>query len=220
MVVVIDDDNISRHGDLMDKIYRFRHALFVERLNWEACRRPDGREIDQFDGPGCIHLAYLEGAAVTAYTRLLPTTRPHLLTEVYPHLAERAPAPRGAAVYEWTRCGTLPSRREGRTSRIDPATAGIFIAAAEVARARGLDGLLAQTHPILVNRLMSCGWDVEPLGLPTTYQGHSILAVYARLTPDTVAESHRFFNLDAAPPHAPRTQAIRPSVPAERRLHA
>ncbi|TXN42240.1 GNAT family N-acetyltransferase, partial [Methylobacterium sp. WL18] len=105
MVIVIDDDNISRHGDLMDKIYRFRHALFVERLNWEACRRPDGREIDQFDGPGCIHLAYLEGGAVTAYTRLLPTTRPHLLTEVYPHRAERGPAPRGAAVYEWTRCG-------------------------------------------------------------------------------------------------------------------
>lgn len=225
MVVVIDDDNISQHGALLEKIYRFRHALFVERLNWEACRRPDGREIDQFDGPGCIHLAYLEGGEITAYTRLLPTTRPHLLTAVYPHLAQRGPAPRGATVYEWTRCGTLPARREGRTGLIDPATAGIFTAAAEVARARGLDGLLAQTHPILVNRLMSCGWDVEPLGLPTRYNGHAILAVYARLMPDTVASSRAFFGLQASPLHetslhAPRAPAVRLPVPAERRLHA
>jgi acyl-homoserine lactone synthase len=220
MVTVIDDDNRSQHGALLEQIYRFRHKLFVERLNWEACRRSDGREIDQFDGPGCIHLAYREDGAVTAYTRLLPTTRPHLLTAVYPHLAQRGPVPRGATIYEWTRCGTLPARREGRTSRIDPATAGIFLAAAEVARARGLDGLLAQTHPILVNRLMACGWDVEPLGLPTRYEGHSILAVYARLTPDTVAASRRFFGLDAAPLHPPPVPASRLPGPAERRLHA
>lgn len=85
--------------------------------------------------------------------------------------------------------------------------------------------MLAQTHPILVNRLMSCGWDVEPLGLPTRYNGHAILAVYARLMPDTVATSRAFFGLQASPLHktslhAPRAPAVRLPVPAERRLHA
>ena len=69
-------------------------------------------------------------------------------------------------------------------------------------------------------RLMACGWDVEPLGLPTRYEGHSILAVYARLTPDTVAASRRFFGLDAAPLHPPPVPASRLPGPAERRLHA
>lgn len=196
MVLVIDDSNIARYGDVMEKVYLFRHKLFVERLKWEDCRRDDGREIDQFDGPGCIHLVRMVGGEVTAYSRLLPTTRPHLLSDVYPQLAQVGPPPRGPDVYEWTRCGTLPSRREGRAGIIDPATAEIFTAAAEVAEARGMEGLLAQTHPILVNRLMSCGWDVEPLGLPTKFHGHSIVAVYARLDAETVDASRSFFGLD------------------------
>ncbi|GJE58124.1 acyl-homoserine-lactone synthase [Methylobacterium trifolii] len=199
MVFVVDDSNIAEHGAVMEKVYLFRHKLFVERLKWEECRKADGREIDQFDGAGCVHLVRMDGGEVTAYTRLLPTTKPHLLTDVYPHLAQNGPAPRGPRVYEWTRCGTLPSRREGRAGIIDPATAEIFTAAAEVARERGWDGLLAQTHPILVNRLMSCGWDVEPLGLPTKYLGHSIVAVFARLKPETVETSRRFFGLGRSP---------------------
>lgn len=198
MVIVIDDTNISKFGALMEKVYRFRHAIFVERLKWEECRKPDGREIDQFDGPGCVHLVRMDGEdeTVTAYSRLLPTTRPHLLSDVYPDLVQCGPAPKGPAVYEWTRCGTLPSRRDGRAGIIDPATAEIFTAAAEVAAERRFDGLLAQTHPILVNRLMSCGWEVEPLGLPTRYLGHPIVPVYARLTHETVTTSRRFFGLN------------------------
>jgi acyl-homoserine lactone synthase len=199
MVIVIDDENVSASGGIMEKVYRFRHALFVDRLRWEECRRPDQREIDQFDGPGCIHLVRMDQEVVTAYSRLLPTTRPHLLSEVYPHIVQRGPAPRGPGIYEWTRCGTLPSRREGRVGIIDPATADIFVSVAETAAARGIEGLLAQTHPILVNRLMSCGWDVEPLGLPTKFQGHSIVPVYARLTPQTVMTSRGFFGMVGAP---------------------
>lgn len=199
MILVLDDENVSRYSEVLEKAYRFRHAFFVERLKWEECRKLDGREIDQFDGLGCIHIVHLDAGEVTAYTRLLPTTRPHLLTDVFPHLVQNGTPPRGPRVYEWTRCGTLPSRREGRASVIDPATARIFTATAEVARARGMDGLLAQTHPILVNRLMSCGWDVEPLGLPTKVQGHSVMAVYARLMPDTVEASARFFGLPSHP---------------------
>ncbi|WP_414815963.1 acyl-homoserine-lactone synthase [Rhizobium sp. IY2] len=33
----------------MEKIWRFRHEQFVERLGWEALCRNDGLEIDQFD---------------------------------------------------------------------------------------------------------------------------------------------------------------------------
>lgn len=202
MVLVIDDSNIARYCDVMEKVYLFRHKLFVECLKWEECRRQDGREIDQFDGPGCIHLVRMGGDEVTAYTRLLPTTQPHLLTEVYPHLVQVGPAPRGQRVFEWTRFGILPSHREGRAGSIDPATAELFTAAAEVAAVRGMHGLLAQTHPIFVSRLMSCGWDVEPLGLPTKHLGHSILAVYARLTPRTVMTSREFFGLVPSSPVA------------------
>lgn len=196
MVLVIDDTNISQFYDVMEKVYRFRHALFVERLKWEECRRIDDREIDQFDGPGCIHLVRMDAGAVAAYSRLLPTTKPHLLNTIYPHIVQRGPIPTGPRIYEWTRCGTLPSRREGRTCIIDPATAEIFTAVADTVVDRGLEGLLAQTHPLLVNRLMSCGWDVQPLGLPVKYLGHSIFPVYARLTSQTAMISRRFFGLD------------------------
>ena len=39
----------ASNAQAMEKIWRFRHEQFVERLGWEAIRRSGGLEIDQFD---------------------------------------------------------------------------------------------------------------------------------------------------------------------------
>src|SRR5580765_66682 len=89
---------------VMEQIWKFRHEQFVERLGWEDIRRADGREIDEFDTGGAIHLPLIDGDEVVGYTRLLPTTEPHLLSHVYPELMDGREWPRGATIYEWTRC--------------------------------------------------------------------------------------------------------------------
>jgi acyl-homoserine lactone synthase len=179
----VDDDN----PPLADRIYRFRHDFFVDRLGWEACRKPDRRDRDQFDGPDALHIVGEERGEIVTYARLLPTTRPHLLSHLYPELMRSAPAPApvGRRVYEWTRHAILPKRREwSDAAALSDAAIGAVARAAELLK---LEGLLAQIHPTLVGRLMDTGWDVEPLALPIRYDGRPVLPVYARLTAQTIA---------------------------------
>lgn len=194
MFQLLYGDVEASHPDLMDKVYRFRHAFFVEHLKWEACRKPDGRERDQFDGPSCSHVIGFERDEVVSYSRLLPTTRPHLQTHLYPEILKGAPSPSGSRIYEWTRCAVAPAKRESAKG-IDAVSGASFTAVAEAVERLGLDGLLVQTHPVLVARLIDMGWDVEPLALPCRYGESLLLPIYARLTPDTVNRCRETFSL-------------------------
>jgi acyl-homoserine lactone synthase len=178
--------NIKHYDNILaERIYRFRHEFFVEQLGWEACRKPDGRERDQFDGPGCVHVVGQDGAEIVSYGRLLPTTRPHLLTDVYPEILRGAEAPTGPAIFEWTRHGVAPRMREAKGSGVFARAAfGVVACAAEVLN---LQGLLVETHPVSVDRLMDMGWDIEPLALPSEYEGALLLPIFARLTARTIA---------------------------------
>ncbi len=46
------------------------------------------REIDQFDHKHAMHMLYIEEGKVLGYQRMLPSTRPHLLSDVMPELCE------------------------------------------------------------------------------------------------------------------------------------
>jgi len=179
---------------LMEKVYRFRHDFFVGHLKWEACRKPDQREIDEFDTPDCYHVIGLEQGEVVSYSRLLPTTRPHLQTHLYPEILKGAPSPSGPHIFEWTRCAVAPSKRES-SSGVDAISGPSFTAVAEAVEFLGLEGLLVQTHPILVSRLMSFGWDIEPLALPCAYGDSTLLPIYARLAPETIKTHRQLFKL-------------------------
>ncbi|WP_244442351.1 acyl-homoserine-lactone synthase [Bradyrhizobium sp. OHSU_III] len=82
MLMVIPGSDIGRHAALMDRAFRFRHAIFVDEKGWSDLRQPDGRECDRFDDAYAIHHVCLRGDDIVGYQRLLPTTRPHLLSDV------------------------------------------------------------------------------------------------------------------------------------------
>ncbi|KQO64611.1 autoinducer synthase [Methylobacterium sp. Leaf469] len=236
MLKVLSGDVEARNPVLMDRIYRFRHDFFVDHLKWEACRKPDGRERDQFDGPDCLHVVGQEpvgrqttdqelagqqtagqaSEVIVSYSRLLPTTRPHLQTHLYPELLKGASAPSGPRIYEWTRCAVAPAKRESAKG-VDAVSGASFTAVAEAAEHFGLEGLLVQTHPVLVTRLMEMGWDVEPLALPCPYGDSLLLPIYARLTPETVATCRRVFGLPGSVLRMPAPDSPRPAARSSRR---
>jgi acyl-homoserine lactone synthase len=113
MLMVIRGSDVSRHARLMDRAFRFRHAVFVEEKGWEDLRRPDALERDRFDDVHAIHHLCLRGDEIVGYQRLLPTTRPHLLSDVLGDLCRLRP-PRGPRIFEWTRFCVAPGHREMR----------------------------------------------------------------------------------------------------------
>ncbi len=117
MLMVIPGSDISRHASLMDRVFRFRHSIFVDEKGWTELRQPDGLERDRFDDVHAIHQICLRGDDIVGYQRLLPTTRPHLLSDVLTDLCHRRP-PRGPRVFEWTRfCRALAAARCARVPK-------------------------------------------------------------------------------------------------------
>jgi acyl-homoserine lactone synthase len=194
MATLITKDNAHLHRALIDEVYRFRHRFFVEHMKWETLKRADGREIDQFDGPDAVHIVHKDADGIFIYTRLLPTTGPHLLRDVYPEILQGNEAPSGPDVWEWTRAAIAPERRDSRKAA-DPMTGRMFISGVEAALYLGIRGFLVETHPALLTRSLEIGFDARPLALPTTYGGQPILALWSGVTDSTLPTMRRVFDL-------------------------
>jgi acyl-homoserine lactone synthase len=183
--ILITDINVSQHQSLIERCYKFRHRFFVDGLKWEALRRLDGREVDQFDVPGIVHVVGVDQGEVFSYSRLLPTTRPHLLNTVYPQMLEGNAEPVGDTIWEWTRCAVDPKRREGRKAA-DPATTGMTLGVIETCVMLGIEALHVQTHPMLLTRLMELGFKCKPLALPSQLEGQDVVPFLAHVSEVTL----------------------------------
>jgi acyl-homoserine lactone synthase len=193
MIRVITGRDAHFHPELFDRLYKARHRVFVTKMGWVNLTQPDGRERDQFDFDSALHFIGFEGDRIASYTRLLPTTGPHLLRDVYPELLDGAEAPRRPDVYEWTRLFTDPTQA---TTRLSKAGRELFVAIAEFCETEGLNSLIAQSDPMWIPRLLQLGWEARPLALPMEYEGQTVLALEAHLTPYTVARTRRILGVD------------------------
>ena len=86
MLVVAQEAERSAFGDLFDQMYQLRARQFGLRRGWRV-EVKDGRERDRFDdlNPLYICVASEEGKLL-ASLRLLPTTGPHMLSDVFPEV--------------------------------------------------------------------------------------------------------------------------------------
>lgn len=99
---------VGTHTDLAWKTQRLRRRIFVEGLGWALSVDRWGRERDQFDRKDTIYGAVVEDGSPVGCWRLLPTTGPYLLGDVFPHLAGGEPLPRDMATWEISRFGVDP----------------------------------------------------------------------------------------------------------------
>jgi len=150
MVHIITSRNAHLYEQELESCYRLRHQVFVEERGWNAIRRPDGREIDQFDTPSATHLAVIRDGKLAAYSRILPTTEPHLLSDVYPWLVATGDIPRGPHIWEWTRLCVAPEFRWGNS--LSDAGWEAILGIVEYSLANGIFLLTGEGHPIWITR--------------------------------------------------------------------
>ncbi len=184
MLMVVSGSDIGRHTALMERVFRFRHTIFVEEKGWDDLRQPDGLERDRFDDAHAIHQICLRDEQIVGYQRLLPTTRPHLLTDVLPDLCHRKP-PRGPRVYEWTRFCVSPSRREMRPRGDGPfleLTQGVV----EWGMANRVDTVTVAIDWRLMVIAMQLRFFVRPLGFPKRIGRDEVVALRMSFNHETL----------------------------------
>lgn len=182
---IVTAENIGSYAEAMEQAYRLRHTVFVEEMGWNDLRRPDGREIDQFDDGRAVHILNLEGDRLVGYQRMLPSMRPHLLSEVMPHLCD-GDFPVGPHIWEWTRyCVTKDHRDRGRM--LSPAGNLLLSAIVEWGLESGVSKIIIEMNPIWLLRLVQLHFRVTPLGIPQKAGKDSIVAVTAAFDARTLA---------------------------------
>ena len=188
MLMVVSGPDVSRHAALMDRAYRFRHAIFVDEKGWDDLRQPDGLEHDRFDDAHAIHQICLRGDDIVGYQRLLPTTRPHLLSDVLGDLCRRRP-PRGPRVFEWTRFCVAPGQREMRP-RGDSPFLELAQGVVEWGMVNRVDTVTVAIDWRLMVIAMQLRFFVRPLGFPKRIGRDEVVALRMSFNRETLAALH------------------------------
>jgi N-acyl-L-homoserine lactone synthetase len=171
-----------------------RKSVFVDRLKWDV-PVVDGRyEVDAFDDEHAVYLiATRPGTSEhLGSVRLLPTTRRHILGDLFPMLVD-GDVPRGPDVFEVTRLCTSPLLADWEAHnaiREQLATALI-----EYALTVGITRYTMMTHMAYLSQLLATGWDVEPLGLPRDVGGEMLGALQVNVNAATLQRFRAKFGL-------------------------
>jgi acyl-homoserine lactone synthase len=196
MIHIVTAENIQLYRPEMEQAYRLRHQVFVDEMKWEDLRKPDSREIDQFDNAHAMHMLYICDGELLGYQRMLPTTTPHLLSDVMPHLCD-GERPVGVNVWEWTRyCVKLGHRDRGRT--LSPIGNALLSAIVEWGLENGVDRIIIQMDPIWMLRLVQLHFRVDPLGFPQRMKTGDTIAVTAGFNRNTLRRLHEMRGNDSS----------------------
>lgn len=184
MLLIVTAQNAEEYQAELDQAFRLRHTVFVEEKGWTDLRREDGREIDRFDDEHAVHMLFLTENHVVGYQRMLPSTRPHLLSEVLLDLCE-GERPVGANIWEWTRYCVEPQFRE-RGRMLSPVANALLSGIVEWGLGSGVDTIIIEMNPLWLLRLVQLHFRVTPLGLPRLIGGEETVAVTARFDERTL----------------------------------
>jgi acyl homoserine lactone synthase len=86
----------------LEGMFKLRHEVFKERLSWEV-GSAGGKERDMFDDLDPVYIVCEHQGEVLGSWRLLPTTGPYMLKDVFPELLHGMPAPQAPDVWEISR---------------------------------------------------------------------------------------------------------------------
>jgi acyl-homoserine lactone synthase len=176
VVYVIDKNNRHLFEAELEQMFRLRHKIYVEKRGWEAIRREDGREIDQFDTEDTIYFVRLDpDGKVVGSIRLKPTTTPYLLADIFSDIITNGEAPRSPDKYEMTRVFALDEPKEGLTA--NTVCCELLIAICQWCTEKGIVSMPAVIDTFFLGMCIDSKFDVQLLGLPTPYKEGECIAV-------------------------------------------
>lgn len=192
MVSVITKHNRHRHAPLVNAMHADRKRIFVDWLKWDVPVVEGEYEVDQFDTEDAIYLAIADPASGKhmGSVRLLPSTVPHLLSEVFPQLVD-GEVPRAHDVWEITRMCTTPEIARSWTQV--QVWRQLAVALVEFGLLYGIRQYTLITHMPFVPTLISAKWTCTPLGLPVPMDGVDVAALAVDVDPPTLARMRAAF---------------------------
>jgi acyl-homoserine lactone synthase len=191
--LVLPETRFGFAAALME-MHHDRKQVFVDRFGWRLPAKGSWLEVDQFDDDYAIYLlARSPEGRHRGSVRLLPSSRPHMLSTLFSQLCP-AGVPSGDDCWEISRLVTNPADASGNT--VLKVHRLLALALVEFALDNGIARytLVAEAHR--VPALLSVGWRVIPLGLPTLVEGETLQALQIDLEPATLLDMRRRLRIE------------------------
>lgn len=169
---------------LFPRLAHYRHQVFVERLGWQL--PTDGqRETDDYDRPDTIYVVAENAAGdISGCARLIPTDKPYMLADVFPHLLNGTQLPRSPEVWELSRfaCVDLHHRATTPLAQFPVSDAAeLMRAAKDCAAAHGARRLVTVTFLAMKRLMRRMGLKAHRAGPPAMIDGGPVFACWIEI---------------------------------------
>jgi acyl-homoserine lactone synthase len=194
MIEIVTKHNANLYPEALRQMFHLRHLIFVEQMHWEALRRPDGLEKDEFDTEDTIYLILQDddGRLIGSH-RFLPTLKPHVVGSVFHDLCNKKGVQVGPRIYEIGRSCIDTQYISG--AALETAKAHLAVGVMEFALMAGVEHLTSIGSLHYLQRLLARGWRVMPLGYPREIDGVNTAAYIWPVDEESVASTQAYFGV-------------------------
>jgi N-acyl-L-homoserine lactone synthetase len=174
MIRLIPATHTPLFPKVIDAMFRCRAQTFSERLGWEMVVR-DGYERDRFDDENPLYLVSVDprSGEYRGSLRLLPTTGPNMLRDVFPVLLDDEEVIESATIWECSRICAVGKDRQSERAKggVNNVLAELLVGIGDVARLAGLTQIVAVFDARIFRILEAAGCKPEILGTPRRIGG-------------------------------------------------
>lgn len=202
MIRIVEGIDHDFHPRLMDEMFRMRAVVFADRLGWDVTVT-DCREIDRFDAEDPLYLFSLhdETEELQGAVRLLPTTGPYMLRDVFSVLVPGG-APESPLIWESSRFAINPgilnaSERAEANHIVNRTTIELLCGIVEVCQKAGVEHIVSVFDARMARIFRTANCPFEIIGTPTRI-GKTM--TYAGLFDMTDDMRERLGNVGGLPP--------------------
>jgi N-acyl-L-homoserine lactone synthetase len=189
MMLLFHGHERDNFAEIADDMYRLRARVFSERLGWDV-KVESGVEIDEFDNLDPLYAVHLdEERRVTGTFRLLQTTGPTMLRDVFSRCLPPGMDVRSPIVWESTRfCVDSERAAQRGTNGLTEITGALLSSLIEIGVLAGLSHIVTVIDVRMERILRRAGCPIERLGLPVDYGGTMTLAILMECSDSAIAE--------------------------------
>lgn len=195
MVDIVTAANRGLYMQKLDEMHRFRYEVAVEQMGWTLPDAVNSYDIDDYDTEDTVYfLEDNQDGRLIASSRLNPTTKPHLLLDVFPEFVDGDDFPSSPEIWEHSRY--LVTKRGTSQEEFILARAKVLIAVYEFALAndiKTLSVLTYQKHYKLAAYLSR----TRPLGAPRYYpeDDEHYIAITSAVTQESLNKAYAMTNI-------------------------
>jgi N-acyl-L-homoserine lactone synthetase len=173
MLKLIEGSYASFFPKEIDAMFRNRAETFSDRLGWKVVVK-DGYERDLFDDANPLYLVSVDPDTEEYWgsLRLLPTTGPNMLRDVFPHLLDGEYI-ESATIWESSRICIAAARSQLERSKntANCVLSELILGIGEVAVAAGLTQIVSVFDARMFRVLRAAGSNPQVIGTPQRIGG-------------------------------------------------